>query len=277
MIKHDVSLYLALLVFTFFTPELDPLAWEMLIYLNFVQSVQTAGEQVYQENAQRLYVAKIFITASLFIMFFSLRGAIRLFYKKPLAHVSAKTNELALKYRGIEAVLLDEKDLKTILTEIRSIFCKFYSTNEISITLFKIDRTPSLVAKSYLHVDEDGFVDSSDVPSEFQSGKGFCGIALKTNKPKFGRKRTWLGLRKNPEYLDIGVRDDSNAYSFWCFPIHSGGYDKKHIVYMLAIETSRMKYFDLFARRDGSNRNISHKLDNLLGSVYHCIHNEKQQ
>jgi hypothetical protein len=277
MIRHDLSLYFALLIFTFFTPELDPLAWRLLTYVGIAPVTPVPASETMGVYASWLYAAKVIMTASIFIMLFATRGVYRFFFKKPLTNVSRVIKALTLKYQGIEAdpTPLDEKDLKTILAEIRSVFCKFYHTNEISLTLFEVQRSSGLVAKSYLHVNEDGFVDKAHVPSVFPSGQGFCGIALKDNNQKFGRKTIWLGLRKNPEYLDIGIRNDANAYSFWCLPIHSGGNGKQHIVYVLAIETSRMKYFDLFAQRDGSNREIYHNLDNLIGNVYNCIHNEK--
>ena len=277
MIRHDLSLYFALLIFTFFTPELDPLAWRLLTYSGIVPSTPVPASETVDVYASWLYAAKVAMTAFIFMVLFAIRGIFRFFFKKPLTNVSRVIKALALKYQGIEEGLrsLDEKDLKTILVEIRSVFCKFYHTNEISLTLFEVERSSGLVAKSYLHVNEDGFVDKADVPSVFPSGQGFCGIALKKNNQKFGRKTIWLGLRKNPEYLDIGIRNDANAYSFWCLPIHSGGKGKQHIVYVLAIETSRMKYFDLFAQRDDSNRDIYHNLDNLIGIVYNCIHDRK--
>ena len=277
MFKHDISLYISIFVLTFLTPELDPYALKVMIFAGVIDS-NLELDKIADAPFLWLYGAKVMMTSLAVIAISLITRAVGYFFRKPLLLVSERVDQLVDRYGEIDGSdKIGEESLKLILSEVRSIFCKFYRTNEISITLFQVAKKgkDQLVAQSYLHVTEDGFVGLARTASVFEEGKGFCGISLQKNASKFGRKKIWLGLRTNPEYLAIKTRDNSKAYSFWCFPIHNGGYERENILYIIAIETSRMKYFDYFAQRDESHQNISHKLDNLIGNVYNCIHNEK--
>lgn len=276
MIKHDFSLYLTLLGFTFFTPGLDALAINFIGWCGMDFDPANAENNIWSKDALQVYFANALIIAAPFLILLVPNFFYKFMKQRPLKKVAQKLNELEQRHDGKYASGENaEHQLKTILCEVRSTFCKYYASNEISLTLFKVDNTPYR-ATAYLHVNEDGFVDKAKVPATFAAGEGFCGIALEQNASSFGRQRHVFGLFKDQRYKQLDIDDDSMAYSFWCIPIRKSKTDRDTVVYVLAVETSRMKYFDFFAKKDPSNKDIAHNVDIIFSSVYNCIHNEKK-
>ena len=155
-----------------------------------------------------------------------------------------------------------KNDLMVFLCEIRSIFCKYFNTNEIGISVFRLEADGSGAAMiQKFSIDFDGRVDECIEPARFSYGEGILGDAWRRQAPSFG-KRTFMMFMYHPKYKKIPDTSDS-ANSFYCIPVADKG-EENRITCAVSIESSSSVHFNWNARRDKAYIDVSRYISRVV-------------
>ena len=200
------------------------------------------------------------------------------FVSKPFLQICPHIKTLRYKYESyFRTETATEKDYIILVSEIRAIFCKYFKSNEIAVTLFSVYRgnNTKLNCKSFIRADIDGFVGTTNPERNFEEGEGFVGKSLEIADKYFGSRKEKF-IFNNKQYKRFRQDNSSSAYSFWCFPIFSNSFPKKeNICFMMCIETAREKNFNKIAQRDDYSQDIRTHIDVTLREMYNSSNLKK--
>lgn len=226
------------------------------------------------------YSIDAFVYMAVVVLSIILSGVINsvysVFSSKKFAPLLIPIREISTKHYGTGCT--NASDLKIYLCEIRSIFCKYFYSNEIGIAVFTVEKdsrknasgAAMLVQK--MLIDFDGRVGEADFsPAKFSYGKGIIGHSWHRQEVTFG-KRTIFYIFYNPIYVKLKNQNDS-ANSFCCIPIIDSHNDSR-VFCAVSIETAERNHFNWSARRDKTYRDISNEISKVIAKYIKNIYGD---
>lgn len=268
---NRIAILITLIAFAFFTSGFDDFAISTSEFFGSYINYDALNVDV--TSSYWVFAVKIFVILSLVAISEVIVRIYKITIQKPFKKISPHISKLQSKYNGLfPGRSATEQDIALYISEVRGIFCKYFESNEISVTLFRVvPGQDGLACESSITADVDGFVGTPLIPRRFEEGEGFVGIALNTADMFFGVKKRFVFF-DNPDFKKFKRDNHSNSFSFWCFPVFSLEPSiKENICYMICIETDRSKYFNIVAKRDEYSKDIRNNIDSTLKNMYNSI------